>query len=55
MIELAYLYLTHTKCSINAYHYLVVILLLDIENTGADRKLRGRKHEIIKGLKVVAY
>lgn len=40
-----YQYLAHSKFSIHRYYYLVVILLLNIENTGADMKLRGRYKE----------
>lgn len=37
--------LAHSKFSISGYYYLVVILLLNIENTGADMKLRGRNYK----------
>lgn len=44
-MKLAYQCLAYSKCSTNHYCYLVVILLLNIENTGADMKLRDRNYK----------
>lgn len=41
--------LAHSKFSISGYYYLAVILLLNIENTGADMKLRGRNYRVLNG------
>lgn len=37
--------LTHSQFSINGGYYLAVMLLLNIENTGADTKWRGRNYK----------